>query len=283
MFDTIIKLLSDDYGPAVVGFFQARLGLPVGGPFQIVSGSLPRTTVEADRVFRVDRPGPMLIHTEWESSSHLGRPDRFLEYNDLLTRHTGLPVRTVVVLLRPQATSSDLTGRLTRTLPTGEEYLDFRYVVLRLWEIPPAVFLTDPGLTPFAPLGAVTEAGLPALAREMEARWAGLESKEAGGLLAATEVLMGLRYSDLLIEGLFGEVPTMEESVIYQKIFAKGEARGELRHARRTLLRAGTTRFGPPPTDITARIDQISDPDHLDRMFDAVGLAADWASVLATE
>lgn len=293
MFDIIIKLLSDTYGPAVVGFFQAQLGLPVGGPFEFVPGSLPQVTVEADRVFRVDRPGPMLIHTEWESSSHLGRPERFLEYNVLLRRHTGLPVKTVAILLRKEAVSSDLTGHLMLRLPTGEPYHEFWYAVIRLWEIPPAVFLADPGLTPFAPLGAVSEAELPALAlaREMEARWAGLDRKEAGGLLTAAKVLMGARYSTTLIHGLFKEFPTMKESVIYQEILqegreeglTKGNASGRLVEGRDRLLHLGGRRFGATVAASRPQVEAIDDLDRLHRMFDRAIDAPDWAAVLATE
>jgi len=119
VFDPVLKDIADEYAADVVELVQRLLSLPVAGPFETVQPNLPSGTVEADRVYRVAAPGPMLLHTEWESSAAPDRPDRFLVYNTLLTRQSRLPVQTVVVLLRPQANSTDMTGILTRTLPTG--------------------------------------------------------------------------------------------------------------------------------------------------------------------
>jgi hypothetical protein len=287
VFDPVLKNLADRYSPEWVGFLQRLLGLPTGGEIQIVQPNLPTGTIEADRVYRVSAPAPMLIHTEWESSSNLDRPDRFLVYNTLLTRQTGLPVQTVVVLLRREANSINLTGVLTRSLPTGEEYLVWRYTVVRLWELSPAMFLDSPGLTPFAPLCAVTETELPALTREIEARWAGLPERQVKDLKAATEILMGVRFDRDLIRRQFGGVEAMEESVIYQDILGKGRAegsvRGRLENARQDLIDVGTKRLGAPSKSERKVIEECTDPDRLKRLLLAAVDAPNWATVLATE
>jgi hypothetical protein len=283
----VLKNLADQYSPEWVGFLQGFLGLPTGGQIEIVQPNLPTGTIEADRVYRVSVPASMLIHTEWESSSNLDRPERFLVYNTLLTRQTGLPVQTVVVLLRREAASTDLTGVLRRTLPTGEEYLVWRYAVVRLWELPPAMFLGSPGLTPFAPLCAVTEAELPALSRQIESRWAGLPERQVKDLKAATEILMGVRFDRDLVRSQFGGVDAMEESVIYQDILGKGRVegrvRGRLENARQDLIDVGTKRLGPPSQSERNVIEECADADRLKRMLLAAVDAPNWATVLASE
>jgi len=69
-------------------------------------------------------------------------------------------------------------------------------------------------------------------------------SAKSGGqspeLLAATYVLMGLRYDDDVIEALESEVMKMEESIRNQKIV--GMAASD--EAKKLLIRQGTKKFG---------------------------------------
>lgn len=283
MFDPVLKDVADAYPADWVGLLQRLLGLPVGGDIEIVQPNLPTGTVEADRVYRLSVPGPMLLHTEWESSSELGRPDRFLLYNTLLTRQTGLPVQTVVVLVRREANSSDLVGTLTRMLPGGREYLRWTYQVVRLWELDPAALLAQPGLTPLAPLAAVDEAGLPGLMNQLDERWSHLPRRQASDLASATSILMGLRFDRALIRQLFREVAMVKESVIYQDILEEGRELGRLDQARRVLIRHGSRRFGAAPVEVREAVAAIADLDRLERMDDRVADVDGWAAVLATE
>jgi len=256
------------------------------GKVTVVQPNLLKKTIDADRVYRLSSPSPMLIHTEWESGSELGRPSRFLLYNTLLWDQTKLPVKTVVVLLRKEANSTDLTGVLTRTLPDEQEYLVWRYSVIRLWELPPDLFLASPGLTPLAPLGAVSEEDLPSLARQMQQIWSSLPESQIKELKSAAEVLMGLRFEDELLERLFDEVATMEESVIYQKILHKGEAKARseaLEIARETLVDIGTKQLGAPTENQRKIVERCGSLRRLRRMTVAAVDAPDWAAVLATK
>ena len=85
-------------------------------------------------MFRINGPVPALVHLELESSSHLGIPDDLLRYNVLLRHQTGLPVHSVLMLLRPKANASDQTGALVVPGADGRPYLDFRYTVVRVWQ-----------------------------------------------------------------------------------------------------------------------------------------------------
>lgn len=146
MFDRAIKRVSDDFPEKVVSLPSRIVGLRTPKLTRIVQRNLLPATIEADRVYRLGEPSPLLLHTEWESSSSLGRPDRFREYNILLTNQSGLPVKAEVVLLRPEASSSALTGELTRTIPEeASPYLQGRYSVVRLSEVPVETFLKSPG------------------------------------------------------------------------------------------------------------------------------------------
>src|SRR5580692_11065715 len=92
------------------------------------------STLQADRLFRIDGSVPAAIHLELESTGRLGIPEELLHYNVAARAATGLPIHSVLVLLRRKATGSDLTGQLVISGADGVPYLTFRYVVLRVWQ-----------------------------------------------------------------------------------------------------------------------------------------------------
>ena len=85
MFDPVLKSIADKQEPDLLAFLRNQPGLPPTGKVTVVQPNLPKKTIDADRVYRVSKPGPMLIHTEWESGSNRGRPGRFLVYNTFST------------------------------------------------------------------------------------------------------------------------------------------------------------------------------------------------------
>ena len=290
MFDPVIKDVSDRYPGQLVDVLRQILGFRASGEVEIVQASLPPGTLEADRVYRLSDPSPSLLHTEWESSSSLARPDRFHVYNTLLTRQTGLPVKTVVVLLRPEANSSDLSGELARSVPEEDPYLIWRYSVVRLWEVPAELFLQSPGMTPFAALAALRPSELPELAKRMVQQWKTVDEREARDLKAYTEIWLGLRFDRELIHTLFGEKAMIKESVIYQEILEEGLAEGRaiadarvLDRSRKAVLRVGVKNLGEPSSEQRKCIESCTDLDRLDRMLDAAVDASAWALVVITE
>ena len=131
-FDADLNRLTDAHPDERARFLCSRLGIPPG-PAELLDTDLA-TTVQADRLLRINGPVQAVIHLEFEVSGHLGRPADLLRYNVLAHVQTGLPVHSVVVLLRPKANSSDLTGEFQLTGADGRPYLNFRYGVLRVWE-----------------------------------------------------------------------------------------------------------------------------------------------------
>ncbi len=130
-------------------------------------------------------------------------------------------------------------------------------------------------------------------------------------------MLMGLTYSDELIDRLLEGVQSMKESVTYQKILGEGRAEGlaqgideglakglvegraegrvegraegraegrvegRAEEARRILRRLGTRRFGKPDTHIEAALDAIADLERLEQLSDRVLEVKTWDELLA--
>jgi predicted transposase YdaD len=95
-------------------------------------------------------------------------------------------------------------------------------------------------------------------------------------------VLMGLRYPKATIEALLPGASQMKESTFYQGILEEGRAEGEIKGARKMLLRQGQKRHGLIPQALRAKLESVNDLEHLGRMSDRVDEAADWQDLLNT-
>ena len=149
-----------------------------------------------------------------------------------------VPVWTVIVLLRPAADGTDLTGVFEKSFPGRGPSLVFRYDVIRIWLEPPEKFLTA-GLSvlPLAPVSNVApdqlEAVVTAVAQRLKRE---ADPELMTTLWSATTVLIGLRHKRERIEPMIEGVRDMilgirgiEESWVYQDILAKGKAEGRPR------------------------------------------------------
>ena len=80
---------------------------------------------------------------------------------------------------------------------------------------------------------------VPEVIRRMQERLGRPDARDrAPKMWTATYILMGLRYEQAFTARLFEEIATMEESVTYQAIIAKGAKQ----EARKLLLRQGHLR-----------------------------------------
>jgi predicted transposase YdaD len=192
-----------------------------------------------------------------------------------------------------------MTGLLQHRWPDGLVYHEFRYNVVRTWERPADEILAGGLATlPLAPLAKVKENELPAVIQAMRQRLDREATRgQAGMLWTATYVLMGLTYSDELIDRLLEGVQSMKESVTYQKILREGLAKGLVEGRaegrvegrveglvegeRRILRRQGTRRFGKPDTHIEAALDAIADLERLEQLSDRVLEVKTWDELLA--
>jgi len=286
-FDAALKELIDGYDAEWGRYLAARVGVVAPDP-AILESDVSSVTLQADKVFRLGGDAG-LLHAELQSSWEGDVPNFMLWYNVALDHRHGAPVTSVVVLLRPEANATNITGRLRRTGPDGRVYLDFTYGVIRVWEEPlEALLNAGLGLLPLALLTNEARADLPAAFQQVEERLkeANLPAERVNDLRAISFVLLGLRYSDDVIRGLFKGVTAMEESTTYQYILRKGEARGiqlgAVAELHKVLLRQGRQKWGAPSEEVEATIRGISDLERLERMVDAVLPAAGWQELLGT-
>jgi hypothetical protein len=279
-FDATLNALIDAHADDWAAFLAARVGLPPG-PVTPIDTDLS-VTHQADRLFRVDGPEPAVLHLELESSGRLGIPTELLRYNVAAHGVTGLPVLSVLVLLRPKATASDLSGEL-ELRATGRVYLTFRYTVVRLWqEAMEPLLNAGVGLAPLAMLTNEAEADLPAAFHRFHERLRQPDVTDTvrEKLLGSTFVLGGLRYAeDRLLELYMSLHNILEDSTTYQGIMRRGEARGR----QNTLLAMARKKFGPPTPQAEATLRSVTDPSRLERMAERIFDATGWDDLLATE
>ncbi len=81
-----------------------RLSDP-GGSIEAIDADVATVPAEADRVFRVGGRHAHLIHVELVSHRDSRLPRRLWRYNAMLDLKYGLRVRSVALLLRPEADS----------------------------------------------------------------------------------------------------------------------------------------------------------------------------------
>ena len=247
----------------------------------------------ADKFLRVDAVEPYVLHLDFQSGhDSASLPGRLHLYNAVASYRTGLPVRSVAVLLRPEADSPRLTGVRESRLHDEDEPEDrFRYQVLRVWQVPADQLLRGGlGAVALAPVGAVSQAELPAVIRRMERRFRGVaQSRE---LWTATRVLMGLRYPADIVAMLLRGITQMKESTTYQAIVAeglaeglaegraKGLAEGRVEEARRLLLMMGQSYLGQPSRAERAALDAIPEVERLEELTVRAPRAASWHDLL---
>jgi predicted transposase YdaD len=261
------------------------LGFATGSHVRPIDPVLPLVALQADKVVRVEDLEPWLFHVELQASYDRELPLRMLGYNALLSMRDGLPVESVLLLLRPEADGPLLTGQVALGRPDRPPRHTFAYEVVRLWQIPAERLLAG-GLStlPLAPLASLERTALPSVVRRVAER---LEQEagpsEAEELWAATYTLFGLRYPLELGDQLIKGVRRMRESVTYQAILAEGEAIGRARGERRLLLAIGEQRFGPPGERVLGNLKAIEDPERLEALGRRLLHVSSWDELLAQD
>jgi predicted transposase YdaD len=208
-------------------------------------------------------------------------------YNTLAESRHDMLVQSLLVLLRRQADSPQLTGLSTSGFPGEEPYRTFRYKVVKLWQEPVERLLTGGlGMVALAPLSDEAAPQLDAVLRQMEERFrTEVEPAEANNLWTASGILMGLRYDRAVIAALIQRVRGMRESSTYQLILeegmTEGRAQGAIAEERRTLLDLGEIRFGAPPPEITAALQAMTDLARLHQLQRRLLQCSSWAELLA--
>lgn len=275
------------------GTWLAYASLVPDGPLHVLDTDLSTISAAADAVVRVDGPKPWLVHFEFQSSHDSRFETRLLRYNVLLGERHDAPVRTVVVLLRPEAEGARLSGVFEIQLPDGRPSHVFHYAVIRAWEKPAAEVL-EGGLStlPLASLARISREEFPALVHRVAERLhEETTPSEAAMLWTAFLILMGLRYPPEFTKPLIDEVWAMldlRESHIYQMILEEGRAKGklegkiegEITGATKVLLKVGSDRFGPPDQATRDAIHAIDDLDQISLLIERLLTVDGWDELL---
>ena len=269
-------------------------GLP-GTVVELIDADLSSVTSEADRFVRVASPN-CLAHIELQSSYDATMGGRILRYNVLGTVKFGLPVQSVVFLLRPEADGPSLSGRVEYRIDGSDDcFLTFGYRVVRVWELSAAELLRGAlGTLPLALVSDIDVADLPAAVERMETRLhEEAEPGERKTLWTTAYLLMGLKYPKEFAAQLLRGVQELKESVTYQAILeegelkgvlkgqAKGKIEGKIEGERKMLLLAGEKRFGAPDGSVLAALDGIDSPSRFEGLMSRLFEVESWQELVA--
>jgi predicted transposase YdaD len=242
-FDNVCKLLAEKYPLDFAKWLLPQEPKTI----KVLKTELSIEPIRADFVtfLQTDK---RILHIEFQTkpTSKPPIPFRTLDYSVRLIRQYDVPVTQVVIFL--QETDDEIAFT--------EEYVNesthHRYRVIRMWEQEPELFLNNLALLPLAPLARTNapQSLLSQVANSL-AKIADKDTKQ--NIAAYTEILAGLRFEKDFIRQLLSE-DIMQESVIYQDIFQKGEQKGEVKFCLMLL----NQRFGKLDAEIIERVTILS-------------------------
>lgn len=279
-FDAALKELIEKRPADWLAFF----GAPATAPVRTIDADVSTVSAATDKLFLIEADPAWLLHVEFQSSPRTGLIERLQWYNTLVRYRHSLPVRSIVVLLRPSADSPHYSGTWQDRWPDGTSYLDFRYQTVRLWQLPEAAVLQGGvGVLPLAALADVPEDRLPEVVRRVAER---LKQevpgqREAAELWTQTFVLAGLRLSQAVLRPLFTGVfgmSILRDSSAWDIIREDIQADA----LRDVIVPLGEQRFGVPSEATITTLQAISDPERLKRMTQRILQVSSWDELLAT-
>jgi hypothetical protein len=265
--------------------FEEQLGLIGPQPAVVLNVDLSTISAATDIVLGYGDPPIRLVDLNFQSSRAADLIRRLLMYNALLHHRYGVPVHSVVILLRPAADDPALTGELRYQAWPRRGRILFRYEVVRLWQRPVRrVLAGHRGTLPLAPLCRLpenmpVEDALAGVVRRMDERLQReAPPQEAALLLSAAYVLTGLRVPRSMLDQVFQGVRAMRESSAYQAILDEGR----VEEAQKIILRLGRQKFGAPSDSILAALTAIAHLERLEQLSDRLLLVSTWDELLAT-
>jgi hypothetical protein len=263
--------------------YAVRFGLPPGKPVALLDVDLSTLTAATDAAIGVGDPLEEIADLNFQSGPDPRLPDRVLLYNSALHYRYGVPVRSIVVLMRPKADHANLTGLLA--YGDGKNRLEFHYEVVRLWEQAAESFLTGSlGLLPLAVLGKLpanrtVEDAAREVIQRIEARLlVELPRERAVVLMRAAAILASMRIKKNDLLRLFQGVGLMGEVAAFDYLVEQGE----IKRLQKTLIKLGRRQFGRPDEASEAILQSIVDLDRLERLEEAIFTVNSWQDLLNT-
>jgi len=234
MYDNICKFIAEEFSQDIatwlLGEAIALVELPVK--------ELSLEPIRADAIV-LRQSSQVVLHAEFQTEPSADIPFRMADYFLLIyRRYPSKRIRQIVVYLRPSG------SRLVYQTDFATGGMNHQFEVIRLWEQPPDLFLSAPGLLPFAVL-AHSE-GKEALLREVARKVDEIDSqREQANVAASASLLVGLVLGKETIHQILRR-DIMRESVIYQELIEEGRAEGKaegraegLQEVARNLLAGG--------------------------------------------
>ncbi len=263
--------------------FVPAFGLPRSLPAVTLNVDLSTLSAATDVAIGFGEPLREIADLNFQSGPDPEVDKRCHLYSAALNFRYGVPVRTILILLRPKADSEGIDGELAYA--SGASGVEFRYEVVRMWQQPLEVFLHGGvGLLPLAPLCQMPEdqpliEALRAVVREIDRRLAEeCDHAQSARLMTAAFIITGLRIHRDQLASIFDGVKVMHESSAYELILEEGA----IKEAQGLLMRLGKQRLGAPDNDTVSALKAINDLDRLHRLADVVLTSSSWQELLAT-
>jgi hypothetical protein len=280
-YDATMKDLGADYPADFLETFDRATTEPT----RQLNVDLSTVTTAADLVFGLGEPLREIVHIDFQAAADKDKGADVLVYNSLLYRQYRVPIHSILVLLRPQAAHSQVTGSIAYVARPGRGNMDFAFEVVRLWGRSAEALVKGPlGAAPLAMLGALPEGtdliqGLTGVAQQLIDRLErGAEPRQKKLLLTAGFVLTGLRLKRNQALQVFAGVHTMRESDTFLAILDEGR---EIQ-TRHLIRRLAKRTLGEPDEATVTRLEGITDIERLERIFDRAAEAGSWRDLLDT-
>ncbi|MBA2747244.1 MAG: Rpn family recombination-promoting nuclease/putative transposase [Tatlockia sp.] len=258
MIDHISKFLIEQYSADFAAWLLGEsISLTTINPTE-----LNVEPIRADSVMLL-QSSTVILHTEFQTASDETMPFRMADYYLRLKRK--FPEQTIQqVVIYLKRTNSNLVRQDRYVTPV----MTHQFRIIRLWEEPVEVFLSTPGLLPYAVLSRASnkESVLTQVVRELEQI---ADPREQSNLVAATSILAGLELEEQTVRQLVRS-PVMRESTMYQSILREGRAegleqgliQGRTAGEKALVLKQLTRKLGSLSPEVTAKVSALS----LDRL-----------------
>jgi predicted transposase YdaD len=261
----------------------ALIGADAGAEITEIDSDVSTVSARADKLLLVAGDIPRIEHIEIQAARDSDLPVRVCWYGVLLHYKRRLTIHSTVVLLRPSADCAELTGLYEARLADGTPFLQYRYQVIRIWELPPEIFLSSGiGVLALAPLGKIKEDQIPELIDKIRVRVdRELDAAERANFWTGLGMLLGLKFSLTRAEKILEGIGDLKESIFTHSVVAQmlinkglekgreeGREEGRAQEARKFLLRILARRFASVAAELRSAVESIAEVESLERLIE---------------
>jgi predicted transposase/invertase (TIGR01784 family) len=225
MYDNICKFLAENFTNDLATWL-------LGQPITLTKMEPKELFVEpirADAVILMQSK-ELILHIEFQTIPEEEIPFRMADYRLRgHRRYPDKPMHQIVVYLQKVTGKKYL--KLVKQTKFALEKTAHRYEVIRLWEQPTDLFMSHPGLLPFAVLSdtSTKDSTLQAVAAQIGNI---TDRRTQNNIAASAAILAGLTLKEDVIQRILRK-DIMRESVIYQSIKKEGREEGREEAARK--------------------------------------------------